>query len=349
MSEDNSSPELDIGEKKPVPDLDDKNNKDMYSNGSNSEISVYDPIDQNRFYMKIFIVVLACLFVTFALVIGTILGMIIGFVVQQDQISNLKQQLTAQNKSDSERIDDLESQFLLQLHECKHCNSTVHSDSSGYDDRELRMKLENIAAAQTDIWSRLNSTQVTLSNHRQQIIVVQQQAQENISRLENKILGLDVLVANMSEQINHLFLMRDDHGDQLNQINSNISSIFSQLTHFNGSVNSLASGLETQRVEVTSLSGRLSTLDSHVDDIDRRDTTKDAQLEHEISQNEQLINGIQSRVSNEINMINGRLDSLESSSAAAAIHPHLLCSTVTLVFMTCITIIIYSSPSILSY
>ena len=40
MSEDNSSPELDIGEKKPVPDLDDKNDKDMYSNGSNSEIRV---------------------------------------------------------------------------------------------------------------------------------------------------------------------------------------------------------------------------------------------------------------------------------------------------------------------
>ena len=57
MSEDNSSPELDIGEKKPVPDLDDKNDKDMYSNGSNSEISVYDPADQNRFYMKISIVV----------------------------------------------------------------------------------------------------------------------------------------------------------------------------------------------------------------------------------------------------------------------------------------------------
>ena len=333
MSEDNSSPDLDIGEKKPVPDLDDKNDKDMYSNGSNSEISVYDPADQNRFYMKISIVVLVCLFVVFALVI---LGITIGFGVQ---ISKLEHQLTAQNKSLSERIDHLESQFLLQSHDCKHCNSTVHSDSCNYDDQDLRMKLDNIAAAQTDIWSRLNSTQVTLSNHGQQIIVVQQQAQETISRIENKILGLDELVANMSEQINHLSLMRDDHGDQLSQINSNISSIFSQLTHFNGSVNNLASGLETQRVEITSLSGRFSTLDSHVDDIDRRDTTKDAQLEHEISQNERRINGIQSdsaRVSNQITSIKRRLDSLESSSAAAAFHPHILCSIVTPIVINCI-------------
>ena len=143
----------------------------------------------------------------------------------------------------------------------------------------------------------------------------------------------------MSEQINHLFLMRDDHGDQLSQINSNISNIFSQLTHFNGSVNNLASGLETQWVEITSLSGRLSTLDSHVDDIDSRDTTKDTQLEYEISQNVQRINGIQSdsaRVSNQITSIKRRLDSLESSSAAAAFHPHILCSTVIPIVINCI-------------
>ena len=343
MSEDNSSPELDLGEKKAVPDLDDKNDKDMYSNGSNSEISVYDPIDQNRFYMKIFIVILACLFITFALVVGTILGMTIGFVVQQDQISNLKQQSTAQNKSHSERIDDLESQlFLLQLHESKHCNSTVHSDSSGYYDRELRMKLENIAAAQTDIWNQLNVTQATLSNLGQQIIVVQQQAQENISRIENKIFGLDELVSNMSEQINHLFLMRDDHGDQLSQINSNMSSIFTQLTHFNGSVNNLASGLETQRTETASISGRLSTLDSYMHEINRRNTMKDEQLEQNISENKQRINGIQSdsvSVSYQITTINERLDSLESSSAAAAFHPHLLCSAVTLIVISCIIMI----------
>ena len=207
------------------------------------------------------------------------------------------------------------------------------------------MKLDNIAAAQTDIWSRLNSTQFTLSNHGRQIIAVQQQAQENISRIENKIFGLVELVANISEQINHLFWMRDDHGDQLSQINSNISSIFSQLTHFNGSVNNLASGLETQRVKVASLTDRVSTLDSHVDEIDRRDMTKDAQLEQEISQNKQRINRIQSdsiRVSNQINMINGRLDSLERSTAAATFHPRLLCSAMTVIVIShIITIFIF--------
>ena len=337
MTEDEPSSELDYDEKKP--DFDDKSaDKDTYSNGSNgsncnSEIGVHGPF-HNRFYISIVIFL-----VVFAL--GVISGMIVGFGVQQHQISKLEHQLTAQNKSLSERIDDLQSQFLL--HDCKHCNSTAYSDSCSYDDQDLRMKLDKIAAAQTDIWSQLNSTQVTLSNHGQQIIVVQQQAQENISRIENKILGLDVLVTNMSEQINHLFLMRDDHSDQLNQINSNISSIFTQLTHFNGSVNNLASRLETQRSETASLSGRLSTLDLHVDDIDRRDTTKDAQLEHEISQNEQRINGIQSdsaRVSNQITSIKRRLDSLESSSAAAAFHPHILCSTVTLIVMNCIIMII---------
>ena len=76
--------------------------------------------------------------------------------------------MTAQNKLLSERIDDLESQFL-------HCNSIVHSDSSSYNDQELHMKLDMIIATQTEIWSRLNSTQFTLSNHSQQIIAVQQQ------------------------------------------------------------------------------------------------------------------------------------------------------------------------------
>ena len=205
------------------------------------------------------------------------------------------------------------------------------------------MKLDNIAAAQIEIWSRLNSTQFTLSNHGWQILTLQQQAQQNISRIENKISGLGEVVTNMSEQINHLFLMRDDHGDQLNQINSNISSIFTQLTNFNGSVNNLVSGLETQRVETTSLSNRLSTLDSYVDEINRRDATKDAQLEQTISQNEERINRIQSdsvRVSNQITTINERLDSLESSNAAATFHPHLLCSTVTLIVISCIITII---------
>ena len=77
--------------------------------------------------------------------------------------------------------------------------------------------------------------------------------------------------------------------------------------------NNLASGLETKRGEIASLSSRLSTLDLHVDEIDRRDTTKDAQLEHEISQNEQRINGIQSdsaRMSNLINKLTLIKDSL---------------------------------------
>jgi hypothetical protein len=93
--------------------------------------------------MKTSIVVPACLFV------GVIIGMIVGFTVQQGQISELKQQLIAHNKSLNERIDDVVLQFVR----CKHCNSTAYSDSSSYDDQELRMKLENIAAAQTEIWS----------------------------------------------------------------------------------------------------------------------------------------------------------------------------------------------------
>jgi chromosome segregation ATPase len=334
MSEDKSSPGLDLYDEK-KPDLDEKNDKDTYSNGSNSQISVYGPVDQNRFHrcMMISIVVHACLFIAFAL--GVIFGMTVGFMDQHGQISELEQRLTAHNKSLSERIDDLESQFL----HCQHCNSTVHSDSStSYDDRELYMKLDSIAVALTEVWNQLNSSQFVLSEHGQQITALQQQAKENISRIEAKLVGLDEFVANMSEQINHLFLMRDDHGDQLSLINSNISNIFTQLIHFNGSVNSLTSGLETQRAEVASLTDRVSTLDSHVDELDRRDTAKDAQLEQTISRNEQRINGIQSdgvRVSNQIDRIKGRLDSLERSSGAAAFH-HCLLHSAVVVVVSCV-------------
>jgi hypothetical protein len=75
-----------------------------------------------------------------------------------------------------------------------------------------------------------------------------------------------------------------------------------------------------------------------VDEIDRRDTAKDAQLKQAISRNEQRINGIQSesvRVSNQVNTIDGRVDTLERSSGAAAFHHYLLHSAV-MVVVSCV-------------
>ena len=85
---------------------------------------------------------------------------------------------------------------------------------------------------------------------------LQQQTQENITRI--KIFGLDEFVTNISEQINHLSLMRDDHSDQLSQINSSVTNISTRLSHFNRSISNLASSLETQKTEVMSLASRMS-------------------------------------------------------------------------------------------
>ena len=130
------------------------------------------PMHANRFHwcMIISIVALACIFA-----LGAI-GIITEFVVQQNKIFNLEQQLIAHNDSlnnFSKMVDDLE----LQLSHCKQCNSTVHSNYSSYDYQQLNMKLDNIAAAQTEIQRQLNSTQFTLSDHGQQIFDLQQQAQ----------------------------------------------------------------------------------------------------------------------------------------------------------------------------
>ena len=304
------SSELEHSDEKKT-DLDDKKDGESYSNGSYSQVSIYEPFRWNRFHrcMIVSIVLLAC----FAFV-GITAGMIIGFVIQRNQMSNLEQRLIARDIALGERIDDIESQLV----HCKHCNSTVHSDSSSYDDRELRMKVDNIDAVQNEIQSQVNSTQFMLFNHGRQIIALQQQAQENITHIESKLFGLGEIVANMSEQINHLFLMRNDHSDQLSQINSNISNISTQLMHVNGSVNNLASELQTQRVEVATLGDRMSTLNSLVDEIDQRDATKNSQLDQEISELNQSVSRLQSdnvRISNQVRMINGRVDNLDRSSA----------------------------------
>ena len=248
--------------------------KKSYSGDSNSHISVYE-FHQKFYWCMISTVVLVCLCIAFAFAV--LIGMIVGFVVQQNKISTLEQQLTAYNDSlshFSKRVDDLE----LQLSHCKQCNLTVHSNSSSYNDLELNMKLDNVVAAQTEIQRQLNSTQATLSNHERQIFALQQQAQENITRIESILYGLGEHVANISERINHLSVIRDDHSDQLSQLNSSITFISTQVTHFYGSINNLTTGLDAQGAIVTSLDDRVSSLDSDVDEINRRDAAKDAQL-----------------------------------------------------------------------
>ena len=326
MTEERSSPDLDYDEKKP--DLD-----DSYSSGINSHTGVFG-FHLNRFHwcMIISIVALASLFA-----LGAI-GMIIGFMVQQNKLSKLELQLIAYNDSLSKRIDDLE----LQLSHCKQCSSTVHSNSSSYDDQELSMKLDNIVAAQTEIHRQLNSVQFTLSNHERQILALQQQAQENITRIESLLFGLGEHVANISEQIDHLSVMRDDHSDQLSQLNSSITFISTQVTHFHGSINNLTSGLDAQGAVLTSLDDRVSSLDSDVDEINRRDAAKDAQLEQRISQTEEHVNRLQmdnDRLSNQLSTIDGQLDNLETdSTAAAAFYPlqstvKVLISSMIMIFM----------------
>ena len=188
------------------------------------------------------------------------------------------------------RIEDLELQLSRITEHSKQCNSTIHP----YDDQELHTQQEELRVMQNAIKLKLNNTIIALSIQSQQISLLRQEAVENFTQSRAKSNELEEIVANVSEHVGHLYEMRDDHSDQLSQINSNISSIFTQLMHFNGSVNNLASGLETQSAEIASLSDSLSTLDLHVDEIDRRDTTKDTQLEHEISQNEEHINSIRS-------------------------------------------------------
>ena len=161
MAEEKSSPELNYDEQKD--DLGDKSDNDSHSNGSNSQISVLGLHQIRNHCWKIAsFVIMACL-VIFAL--GTLMS--VGFIVQQNKISNLEQRLTARINALSERIDDLESQNL----HCKHCNLTIHSDSSSYNDRELRMKLNNISATQNEMQIQLNTTQFALFDQRQEIVV----------------------------------------------------------------------------------------------------------------------------------------------------------------------------------
>ena len=124
------------------------------------------------------------------------------------------------------------------------------------------MKLDDFSAAKNEIQSRLDNTQLTLSDHRQQIIALGQQAQENFTRTVAKVDELGESISNVSEQVDHLYTMREDHSDQLSQINSNLANISTQFTHFNGSFNNLTSVVETQKIEVVSLASRMSTLNS---------------------------------------------------------------------------------------
>ena len=258
-------------------------------------------------------IVLACLICT--IVLGMTIGMVVGFEVQKNKISNLEQQSVEHNEVLQEMIYDLKLQLSRITVFCKQCNSTVHSSS--YDDQELHAEQEELRATQNAIKIQLNNTILTLSNQNQQISVLRQETQENFTRSKVK---LEEFVANISEHVDHLYMMRDDHSDQLSRINSNITYISTQLTHFNGIFNNLTSLLETQKTEVVSLASRMSTLNSRMDEIDRRDAMKDSQLEQSISQLDQHIRWIQTDsagVSDQLSTINRRLDNLERSSAAA--------------------------------
>lgn len=319
MAEEKTSPELNYDEQKD--DLGDKSDNDSHSNGSNSQISVLGLHQiRNHCWMIVSFVILACL-VIFAL------GMSVGFIVQQNEISNLEQQLTAHINALSERIDDLESQHL----HCKHCNLTIHSDSSSYDDQELRMKLNNVCATQNEMQSRLNTIQFALFDQRQEIVVLQQQMRENFTQTEAKVNELGDHIANISEQVDHLNMMQGDHSDQLSQINSHLTNISTQLTHFNGSLNNISSGLAIQKTEIESLTSSVSTLNFHVNEIDRRDTMKDSELQQSISLLDQRVGSIQlgnTRMSTQLNTFDRRLDHLEERSGAAAFYP--ICTAITI-------------------
>lgn len=86
-----------------------------------------------------------------------------------------------------------------------------------------------------------------------------------------------------------------------------------------------------QKTEITSLTSSVSTLNSRVDEMDRRDTMKNFQLEQCISQLDQYVNSIKNdnaRVSNQLNTVDRRLDSLEERSGAAVFHP--MCTAMTI-------------------
>ena len=154
---------------------------------------------------------------------------------------------------------------------------------------------------------------------------------ENFTQTEAKVNELGERIANVSEQVDHLNMMRGDHSDQLSQINSHLTDISTQLTHFNGSLNNISSGLVIQKTEIASLTSSVSALNFRADEIDRRDTMKDSELQQSISQLDQYVDSIRynnMRMSTQLNTFDRRLDRLEERSGAAAFYP--ICTAITI-------------------
>ena len=341
MSEEKSQPEfVDNDQAEEKHDLDKLSDSDSHKNGSNSsQISVLGHHQIHRW--QTVSPVLACMvIIAIGIVIGIIIGMTAEFVVQKNKISNLEQQSISRDDELQKRIHNLELQLLYVVEQCKQCNSTAESFSS-YDDQELHMKLVTIGTAQNEVQSQLNATQSALSDQRQQIITFRQLTRENFTQIDHKFGGLSEVIANISEQVSHLYLMRNDHSDQLSRISLNLTNISTQVTRFNGSLSNLSSGLDIQKTKIASLTSSVSTLNSHVDEIDRRDTMKNSQLEQRISQLDQRVDSTQydnTRVSNRLNTVDRRLDSLEEKSGAAAFYPNSMCTAMTIAVILVMTL-----------
>ena len=311
MSDEKSLSNLDNEEQK----QDDKNDNVSYSmDDSSSQISIGHHHYHIHRWMIVAYVVLACLLIAIAVIALT--GMIVGFIAHHE-ISRIEQHAIARDAAFDQRLHDLELY-------CMQCNSSVPSSGSDGDQyRDLLMDLKEIRETQSSLKNQLKSIQLSFFNQSDQIITLKQQTQENISQIEAKVDEFGQVVTNISEHVNHLTLMRDEHSDQLNQIRSNLTNFSTQLTRFNGSFTNLISGQELQRTEILNLTSSISTLNSSVSEIDRRDRRQASTLQQSIKQLGWRIDNDNISVSNQLNTIDGRLDTLDEkiNNGAAAIFP----------------------------